>query len=468
MSAPVNAVFSGSPQGVTVAPATGITGTGGITVYYVGANGTTYAPSLTAPTNAGTYGVIIDVAAGPQYGAVAGLTVGSYSIAKANPSYQAPTAAATYGDKLSAASLPSGWAWQDAGASVGTAGQRSFNATFTPSDTVNYNSVSGIAVTVKVVKKAVTVTADDQTKYVNASDPVLTYTVAPALVAGDTLAGSLKYDGTDVGVHDIVEDVPFSNPNYHVTFVPGTMTIEEDASVQAVIDMIDALPGTVSTVENADAVANATNRYAALPLATRQSPDVQAAYGRLLTAQLQAATVNHAGLGTGSSGSNAVLPWNVRLTSTTIGASDGRYADFQGKLGDRRLVALFDVSLTDTLTNDPYALSANTAIAVEIKGLALAGATGVSVSHLKSDGTLETVATTATSDSVTFTATSFSPYGITAQPPAVAVPLTQTGATILAWPRLLPVSVIAGIFLIVTGIGVLLLARSGRFDEDEA
>lgn len=56
--------------------------------------------------------------------------------------------------------------------------------------------------------------------------------VAPkgSLDEGDTLTGSLKADGAGVGKHLILQDTPLANPNYDVTFQPGTLTVTEIAS----------------------------------------------------------------------------------------------------------------------------------------------------------------------------------------------------------------------------------------------
>ena len=81
------------------------------------------------------------------------LTV-AWSIAKAPPSYDAPAAiSATEGQTLGDLELPEGFSWQDdPSTSVGEAGEHEFMATFTPSDTANYNAVENVPVTVSVSK----------------------------------------------------------------------------------------------------------------------------------------------------------------------------------------------------------------------------------------------------------------------------------------------------------------------------
>lgn len=112
------------------------------------ANGST---TYTAPTNAGSYTALLSVSVnGSSY------TISkAYIIAKATPEYTVPTGlAAAYGDTLANVTLPEGWAWNDAPeTSVGNAGEHTFEATFTPADTANYNTVSE-TLTVAVAKAA--------------------------------------------------------------------------------------------------------------------------------------------------------------------------------------------------------------------------------------------------------------------------------------------------------------------------
>ena len=73
-----------------------------------------------------------------------------YDIVKATPSYpEVKGLTATCGQKLSDIALPEGFAWEgDASATVDTPGWPTYTATYTPADTANYSTVSGIEVTV--------------------------------------------------------------------------------------------------------------------------------------------------------------------------------------------------------------------------------------------------------------------------------------------------------------------------------
>lgn len=75
--------YDGTPKTVTAQPRNGVIGMGAVTVCYEGSNGTTYARSETAPTNAGTYQVILSVAEGKNY-TEAEIEAGTLTIEKAD------------------------------------------------------------------------------------------------------------------------------------------------------------------------------------------------------------------------------------------------------------------------------------------------------------------------------------------------------------------------------------------------
>ena len=81
------------------------------------------------------------------------------TVTAADPTATAPTATATYGQTLKDVALtnPEGntegtWAWANDSLSVGTVGEHSFKANFTPKDATNYNGKTNVDVTVTVNK----------------------------------------------------------------------------------------------------------------------------------------------------------------------------------------------------------------------------------------------------------------------------------------------------------------------------
>lgn len=75
--------YDGTPKTVTAQPKNGVIGMGEVTECYEGSNGTTYARSKTAPTNAGTYKVILSVVEGKNY-TEAEIAAGTLTIEKAD------------------------------------------------------------------------------------------------------------------------------------------------------------------------------------------------------------------------------------------------------------------------------------------------------------------------------------------------------------------------------------------------
>jgi len=108
------------------------------------------------------------------------------------------------------------------------AGQ-TLSTTFTPTDTVNYGSVTK-QVLITVTPASLTVTAGNKSKEYGASDPALTYTHSE-LVNNDTdavFSGSLVRDsGEDVGEYDINQGTLSAGSNYKITYNAGTLTIED-------------------------------------------------------------------------------------------------------------------------------------------------------------------------------------------------------------------------------------------------
>jgi alpha-tubulin suppressor-like RCC1 family protein len=125
------------------------TGVAGFTYTYTGRAGTSYGPSSTAPTYAGSYTITATVN-DVNYTGAKSL---DFAIAKATPTITTnPTAAAiTYGQSLASSALTGGAASVRGTFSFATpgttpsVGSTSHTVIFTPADTLNYNTTSGSA-----------------------------------------------------------------------------------------------------------------------------------------------------------------------------------------------------------------------------------------------------------------------------------------------------------------------------------
>jgi hypothetical protein len=229
-----------------------------------------------------------------------------------------------------------------------------------------------------------------------------------------------------------------------VTFKPGTMTITLTDDMQRVVELSNALPDPVQTWTDADGVAEATTAHDALtPEQQAQLP--QPVRDALANAQQQAGPVNHADEAGPGSAASPALPWQVRFMVAQV--HDTRMGAFADKLSGRNLLALYDLSFVDTLTGQTWQppTGASVNVTLNVSGVTIDDATRIGIAHQQDNGTLETIAANATTSGViTFAATSFSLYGVTALIPAA---LSGTAAAV---PALHPAGVmLLGLMLMV-------------------
>lgn len=200
-----NTDYDGSPKAATVT-ANDWKGdaVNGITVTYTGRNGTTYEASTNAPTNAGDYTARItlgDVTASVEY-----------SIWKASLEYTVPSGLeAVYGSILASVKLPDGWTWEDGTQSVGSVGEKTFKATYTPDD-ANYHAVTGIGVTVTVNKAdaGVSITGAPTEKTYGAKN----FTLTATKTAPD--GGTWSWNSSNPAILEIISGAGTATPTIKV------------------------------------------------------------------------------------------------------------------------------------------------------------------------------------------------------------------------------------------------------------
>lgn len=250
--------------------AAGITDVNGIKgeakVHYQQKNGTSYGTAMeSAPTDAGDY--------------MASITLGTatasveYTIAKAESTANPPTASATFGQTLSNVELtnPAGntegiWTWvNDGTTNVGSVGNNTFKANFTPSDS-NYSDKNNVDVVI-TVSKAAAQTITDVTQNL-----LYTETSVSASVAGKMPedAGTLTYTA---GAANTTGSVTVSNFTVD-TSGNVTATISGGASGDTI-----TLPVTISSTNYADASVNVNITLIAKNTQTITASDVTATYG---------------------------------------------------------------------------------------------------------------------------------------------------------------------------------------------
>ena len=191
-----------------------------------------YKISASDNTNAGQATVTVT-----GQGDYTGTASGTFTIGKATPNPTTPTELnAVYGSTLKDVPLPQEWAWDTPDSSVGNVGEKTFAATYTEDNSGNYNTVQK-NLTVKVAKKAVTVTVLDKNAYIGSNVPDLSNPEAgkdykvEGLVGTDTLNGTvtLTYaqtlDMSKVGKTTINITGTLSNDNYDIIYANGTLTV---------------------------------------------------------------------------------------------------------------------------------------------------------------------------------------------------------------------------------------------------
>ena len=182
-----------------------------ITVTYTGRNGTNY-NSTDAPTNAGKYTASITLGEGEN----AKTASVEYSIEKASLEYTVPTGlTAKYGQTLADISLPTGWAWEDGTQSVGSVGEHTFKATYTPGD-ANYHAVTGIDVTVTVNKAPVTIQITGAPTSKTYGDADFTVTATNGVTESPGNTGKWTWTSSDDTVLEITSGADAATPTIKV------------------------------------------------------------------------------------------------------------------------------------------------------------------------------------------------------------------------------------------------------------
>lgn len=177
-------------------------GAGNVTFSYQVKDGNGWKDIDTAPINAGTYRVKALVTESDTHKS-AETDWKEFTISKAMPTYNAPTdLTATVGQTLADVTLPNGFTWQnDTTTSVGNIGTHTFNVIYTPTDTVNYNTVTDIEVTLTVNPK---MEEPNELPVINASDKTLT--VGDTFNPLEGVTASDKEDGDLTNVIEVLEN----------------------------------------------------------------------------------------------------------------------------------------------------------------------------------------------------------------------------------------------------------------------
>ncbi|MBX2895920.1 MAG: gliding motility-associated C-terminal domain-containing protein [Cyclobacteriaceae bacterium] len=202
----------------------------------------TYTPAAGTVLNAGANQVLsvnFTPANTGNYNSITGFTV-LITVNKANPVITWPgPAAITYGTPLSTtqlnatASVAGTFSYTPAINSILNAGNQVLSVDFVPTNSANFNSITGVTTTLEVNKAALTVTANNRTRLYGASNPALTVSYA-GFVNGENetvldtkpIATTVALATSDVGTYPIAVAGGTDN-NYTFIHINGTLTVNK-------------------------------------------------------------------------------------------------------------------------------------------------------------------------------------------------------------------------------------------------
>ena len=100
-----------------------------------------------------------------------------------------------------------------------------------------YSSAASVQQTLTINKKNLVIVADNKTKEIGQSDPILTYT-SFGLLLGSSITGALSRSaGESVGTYNINQGTITAGNNYAISFTQGTFAISPAAPIPAVITL---------------------------------------------------------------------------------------------------------------------------------------------------------------------------------------------------------------------------------------
>jgi autotransporter-associated beta strand protein len=242
--------YSGTAQGPNTATNTG-TGTS-YTFSYAGTGGTTYTASSTRPTNAGNYTVIVTVAANRNYNS-ASSSATAFTITKASPTatLAVSNSPATYSGSaqsatvsISASSVSGTVTTISTGGSATqtNVGTYAVTASFIPTDSTNYNTLTIVSSGNFVISPAaLLITANDASKCVGATYNLGTTAFTTSgmrstdTIGSVSLTSSGSVSSASSGSYSIVPSAAtggtFSASNYSISYFEGILTVNPTNTV---------------------------------------------------------------------------------------------------------------------------------------------------------------------------------------------------------------------------------------------
>ena len=278
-------------------------------------------------------------------------------------------------------------------------------------------------------------------------------------VTGGSGTGEVTYSSSDPSVARVVNGMPDVDLATITILAPGTFTITatkasddtymraqvtsgvatvneapQDQATQDVVNAINALPSysSITTIADADAVADATNAFNALS-ASQQATISPSVITKLANSQQKAASINQNDTAARVSVISSTLPWYIRLEVTTYSNTDPQWNELASVLPPGAiLLEDFEMKLVNTLTGESYDLPSGTSVTIQedVTTLISQGYKNIIAVHKKLDGTVEFPASKIVNGKLVYQISSFSLFGVAANNSNTpATPTTLTTPT---------------------------------------
>lgn len=306
----------------------------------------TYNGSAVAPTAVGSYAVVATITDANYSGSASGTLI----IAKATPAITwATPAPITYGTALSAtqlnatADVPGSFVYSPVSGSILNAGSQTLSATFTPTDTTNYNSTTA-NVQLTVNPAVATVVLGGLSQTYDGSAKTATATTTPA-----GLEVTFTYNGTTVaptaaGSYAVVATVNDAN---YTGSASGTLTVSPAAATVVLGNLSQIYDGTAKTI-----TASTTPAGLSTVITYNGSATAPSAVGSYAVV----AIISDGNYSGSASGTLTIAPTAV-IGTTSYTSLQAAYTD----AADGALIQSLEGTLTETVT-------AAENIAVKMKG----------------------------------------------------------------------------------------------------
>lgn len=197
---------------------------------------------------------------------------------------------------------------------------------------------------------------------------------------------------------------------------------EEDSEainqIKEVMNQIDSLKENASGLPDLDSLIKAYKDYTAL---TEEEKSAVSNASKLMDYTKLYGEIHHKDVETGVRVEG--LPWHVQLVVKVLSLEQEEVTSLREKAGEHKIYGLYSFTLTDILTDEAYTLE--NPVEVTMKKPDTPAGEALVMIHQKSDSSIAYIDVTVDDEEMTFTATSFSIFGVLGYEGASPLELTE-------------------------------------------